>query len=506
MREIRSPNRIQKQQDIKVTLRAWRERLPNEFDDIGLWADLFQWRQQTYATINAACQADPQAPNLTLIGYHEMAWSIARFARVARRQGLPELCLSLLTKIYSLPNIDVQEAIVKTREQTKCYLNQPELYRSGLDLLNTTNIDWFNPQQKAEFFQLKGMFLARMGFFEESNAAFSTSIALHENLSKGWIAWAKFCDSMLTSHLTSAKEGDANYNKTKMLWSQYAVNCYLQGIKCNPASPSRKHLARVLWLLDGDEEVGKFDTPSDLVIGEMEKKEPEAEEKKTDGADGEKKDPAFKEEPTTETSSEKNPRKRELVNPKKPPAKRARTARGAKPVEGEDDEDKDDDKMDIDVVNNENSNSAIVPVAPSSAKGVLADSLEKHFNAMPMWLWLPWINQLLTGLERPLESAVMKALLTRLGTFYPQAVFWPLNTYITERKSAKAKLSPANQHGLKAAEEILITMKAKHGPLISTLDRITTEISEKLMPLPEEEMTWHLKQILNQCYNVSSNS
>lgn len=505
MREIRSPNRIQKQQDIKVTLRAWRERLPNEFDDIGLWADLFQWRQQTYATINAACQADPQAPNLTLIGYHEMAWSIARFARVARRQGLPELCLSLLTKIYSLPNIDVQEAIVKTREQTKCYLNQPELYRSGLDLLNTTNIDWFNPQQKAEFFQLKGMFLARMGFFEESNAAFSTSIALHENLSKGWIAWAKFCDSMLTSHLTSAKEGDANYNKTKMLWSQYAVNCYLQGIKCNPASPSRKHLARVLWLLDGDEEVGKFDTPSDLVIGEIEKKEPEAEEKKTDGADGEKKDPAIKEEPTTETS-EKNPRKRELVNPKKPPAKRARTARGAKPIEGEDDEDKDDDKMDIDVVNNENSNSAIVPVVPSGAKGVLADSLEKHFNAMPMWLWLPWINQLLTGLERPLESAVMKALLTRLGTFYPQAVFWPLNTYITERKSAKAKLSPANQHGLKAAEEILVTMKAKHGPLISTLDRITTEISEKLMPLPEEEMTWHLKQILNQCYNVSSNS
>jgi hypothetical protein len=46
-------------------------------------------------------------------------------------------------------------------------------------------------------------------------------------------------------------------------------------------------------------------------------------------------------------------------------------------------------------------------------------------------------------------------------------------------------------------------LKAKHGPLLSTLERITTEISEKLMPLPEEELNWHLKGILSQCYDVS---
>ena len=305
---------------------------------------------------------------------------------------------------------------------------------------------------------------------------------------------------MLTSHLTSAKESDAKFNKTKMLWSQYAVNCYLQGIKCNPASPSRKHLARVLWLMDGDEEVGKFDTPSDLVIGEVEKKEFESEDKKTDDVEREKKEPTIKEEPGTE--SDKNPRKRELVNPKKPPAKRARTARGAKPVEGEEDEEKDEDKMDVEVVN-ESSNGAIVPTVSFGVKGVLADSLEKHFNAMPMWLWVPWINQLLSGLERPLEATVMKTLLTKLGTFYPQALFWPLNTYISERKSSKAQLGAMHQQGLKAAEDILMILRAKHGPLLSTLERISTEISEKLMPLPEEELIWYLKQILKQCYSVS---
>lgn len=34
---------------------------------------------------------------------------------------------------------------------------------AGLDIINSTNLDYFDANQKAEFFQLKGEFLHRMG-------------------------------------------------------------------------------------------------------------------------------------------------------------------------------------------------------------------------------------------------------------------------------------------------------------------------------------------------------
>jgi transformation/transcription domain-associated protein len=42
--------------------------------------------------------------------------------------------------------------------QAKAYLAQPGEQLTGLNLLNTTNLDYFNPQHQAEVFRLKGLF------------------------------------------------------------------------------------------------------------------------------------------------------------------------------------------------------------------------------------------------------------------------------------------------------------------------------------------------------------
>jgi len=53
------------------------------------------------------------------LGYHETAWTINRFAHIARKNGLIDVCLASLTKIYTLPNIEIQDAFFKLREQAK---------------------------------------------------------------------------------------------------------------------------------------------------------------------------------------------------------------------------------------------------------------------------------------------------------------------------------------------------------------------------------------------------
>ena len=228
-------------------LGTWRDRLPNVWDDINAWQDLVTWRQHIFALINRTYLGllGPQQTNATgnsyaYRGYHETAWIINRFAHVARKHQLPEVCLAQLGKIYTLPNIEIQEAFLKLREQAKChYQNRNEL-NSGLDVINNTNLNYFGQQQKAEFFTLKGMFLAKLQQKDEANDAFGTALYYDIRLPKAWAEWGYYNDMMFKEEPTNMERA-AN-----------AMSCYLEAAGLYKNAKSRKLLSRILWLLSID--------------------------------------------------------------------------------------------------------------------------------------------------------------------------------------------------------------------------------------------------------------
>ena len=74
-------------------------------------------------------------------GYHEKAWIINRFAHVARKHGMLDASVTLLSKIYTLPNIEIQEAFVKLKEQAKCHYESGGNELSlGLDVISNANV------------------------------------------------------------------------------------------------------------------------------------------------------------------------------------------------------------------------------------------------------------------------------------------------------------------------------------------------------------------------------
>lgn len=92
--------------DIKHTFSSWQHRLPNTWDDIYFWNELLIWRQRVFGFIadsmhdtknpmmDKSAMMDKALP-LDKLGNYEMAWSINKFAHIARIQGLPELCLGM---------------------------------------------------------------------------------------------------------------------------------------------------------------------------------------------------------------------------------------------------------------------------------------------------------------------------------------------------------------------------------------------------------------------------
>jgi transformation/transcription domain-associated protein len=241
VKELSSVARHQSVPDLKSALNIWRERLPNRWEDVTAWNDVMTWRQHVFHLINTAFKplADVN-PSLAFIGHHETAWTINKFSHVARKHQLVEVCLNSLSKIYTLPNIEIQDAFVKLREQIKCYFQLSTHYRTGLDIINSTNLDYFDPNQKAEFFQLKGEFHHRMGNKEEANLALSTCLSLSENFAKGWVCWAYFCDHQFGE--TDPKD------PARMTYAENAVNCYMQAVRTHTIH-GNKYLSRVLWLV-----------------------------------------------------------------------------------------------------------------------------------------------------------------------------------------------------------------------------------------------------------------
>ncbi|UNI18788.1 transcription-associated protein 1 [Purpureocillium takamizusanense] len=260
-----SSNLDVKSGELKLLLGAWRDRLPNVWDDITAWQDLVTWRQHIFSLINQTyLQLLPQqnqsnaggANSFAYRGYHETAWIINRFAHVARKHNLPEVCISQLSRIYTLPNIEIQEAFLKLREQAKCHYENPDELSSGLDVINNTNLNYFNPQQKAEFYTLKGMFLEKLNQKEDADHAYGTALYFDIGAAKAWAEWGYFNDRKF-------KEDPSDLNAARQ-----ALTSYLQAAGSYKNAKSRKLLARILWLLSLDDSKGTIAMGFDDFKGE----------------------------------------------------------------------------------------------------------------------------------------------------------------------------------------------------------------------------------------------
>lgn len=256
-----------KSQELKRVLQAWRERLPNVWDDINIWNDLVTWRQHAFGVINKVympfipalqqANGNSNVSSYAYRGYHEIAWVINRFAHVARKHNMPDVCINQLTKIYTLPNIEIQEAFLKLREQAKCHYQNPNELNTGLDVISNTNLVYFATQQKAEFFTLKGMFLAKLKAQDEANQAFATAVQIDLNLAKAWAEWGHFNDRRL-------KE-----SPNEMVYANNAISCFLQAAGLYKNGKARSLLCRILWLISLDDKNGSLSQAFESYRGEV---------------------------------------------------------------------------------------------------------------------------------------------------------------------------------------------------------------------------------------------
>ena len=115
--------------------------------------------------------------------------------------------------------MDVSDAFLKLREQILAYNNpESELERTGgLNLINTTNLSFFDASQMSELFRLKAIFLSSLRRSSKSNQAYCHSVQICPSHSKAWVSWGGLCSKVSTitekqAEQLAAKAGNPSEN------------------------------------------------------------------------------------------------------------------------------------------------------------------------------------------------------------------------------------------------------------------------------------------------------
>jgi transformation/transcription domain-associated protein len=164
-------------------------------------------------------------PN-TLASLHDKPWTAIRMAKTARKQGERTVALQFLHKLTTNRSMDVNDAYYKLREQILIYDSaESDLERTGgLNLINTTNLSFFDAPQKSELFRLKAVFLASLGLRSKSNQAFCHSVQVCPSHARAWVSWGGLCSHLgaLTEkqmEQTAAKSG----TEPSKVWNDFST-------------------------------------------------------------------------------------------------------------------------------------------------------------------------------------------------------------------------------------------------------------------------------------------
>ncbi|NP_001158350.1 transformation/transcription domain-associated protein [Oryzias latipes] len=248
--------------DMKTVVKTWRNRLPIVSDDLSHWSSIFMWRQHHYQAIVTAYETNTQHDpnnNNAMLGVHASASAIIQYGKIGRKQGLVNVALDILSRIHTIPTVPIVDCFQKIRQQVKCYLQLAGVMgknecMQGLEVIESTNLKYFTKEMTAEFYALKGMFLAQINKSEEANKAFSAAVQMHDVLVKAWAMWGDYLENIFV------KDRQSHLGVS-------AITCYLHACRRQNESKSRKYLAKVLWLLSFDDKNTLADAVDKYCIG-----------------------------------------------------------------------------------------------------------------------------------------------------------------------------------------------------------------------------------------------
>jgi hypothetical protein len=245
--------------DFKTNLITWRDRLPNSSDNFMAWEQILQWRAQFFQTIKGMYHTITDEAQLASL--HDNTWTVISLAKQARKHNLRDVNVAILSRLQSVTTMDIYDAYTKLREEVMvCFGGDAEVvaidgsqkHLHGVNIINSTNLEYFSPQQKAELIRLKALLQLKLNLVHESKQSLSQCVQMCPNYSKSWITWGELYFNEYYKNVT-AQNSNILSNIQIIEEGQCVIACILKGIESN-SDEGRIQLSRILLILMSHDE------------------------------------------------------------------------------------------------------------------------------------------------------------------------------------------------------------------------------------------------------------
>lgn len=230
--------------NVKSMMKTWSNRLPTIADDLTHWNEILMWRQHFYKFI-INYDRDTTS-SMCILCRHARAQCNIKLSCITRKHKLPTISLNILNK-FDDSNSD-HDLFEKFRQQIKNYIqlatmNKTDSLNDAINIINHIEMkDYFNKDKmKSEFYALKGTLLQYIGNSDGANNSFSTAIKLFNSSSKACSSYGEYLENVFLSD-------------RQMIYGKKAIKCFLYACRDQNESKARKYLAKVLWLLNYDDD------------------------------------------------------------------------------------------------------------------------------------------------------------------------------------------------------------------------------------------------------------
>lgn len=235
--------------NLKKIINIWTQRVPTIADDLSHWSNIFIWREYQYKSLIAFATSLPKEKTLKYY-IHTWAQSVNTFSKIARKQNLSSVALDSLTRIHKIESIPITDCFERIKQQVKCYLKMFTLgdvnrLKNALDCMESIETQYFEKKIFSDFYSLKGKLYTLSGESDKANEIFSKSIKINEKNSNAWGHWGEYFENVFQT--------DTN----RIEYTKSAVSCFLNALKYSGEERNekcRKYIAKILWLLNYDDE------------------------------------------------------------------------------------------------------------------------------------------------------------------------------------------------------------------------------------------------------------
>lgn len=545
--------------DIKGVINTWRERLPNKWDPPAVWDSILTWRQHIFSLV-ASLQPSTMAPD-ALAQLQDSHWTSLKAAHIARKLGLANLAATTLERVDPAVG-DIHDIYARHKEQWKLYLpdkittasaryrwkvylGNVEARLASNESLHNINPPWMQqfyfddaivkarlglaipippgseiflrqPRYNAATLIARGQFLETIGqrHWPSAYVAYAGATTANHAYGKGWLVWGEFLDRLFQMvriesripHIVAADQAA----KAAAALPPAAMDTDQQ----QQQRPERNPLFLTA------EMVAKFagQTPAPLTVPQP----PAAAAAPTsaaagagagDGA-GEKSSSPAPTSAAAATSGDGSATAAAASPPAGAASSSSSTPAPAQPAERP--------KPSLATIVAAQAVTAYLAAVAMKAgmaplqlarvlqlvsyedgSGLLVSALTMGVGAVPVWVWLNWLPQLLIGLTRP-ESEACRRVLMAVGIAYPHAVLPLLNGYYHDRAEAVAAGSKIGQRAYERCWEILNfdRFQATFDPW----NRLAEEINLKVARFSfEDDMLTALCQTTSRAQAVAMN-